>query len=56
MMEDMSDLTQAASLAADAQAGAGRNASGRNGHSRTAAGAAGGVPSIEGAVDPPCTG
>src|SRR5690348_1791084 len=49
-MEDMSDLTQAADLAADAQAGPGRNESGRNGNSRAAAGA-GGVQSIERAFD-----
>ena len=50
-MEDMSDLTQAADLAADAQVGAGRNENGRNRNSRAAAGAAGGVQSIERAFD-----
>src|SRR5690242_20046417 len=59
-MEDMSDLTQAPGLAADANAnadaegapaGAGRSESGRNGNSRATAGAAGGVQSIERAFD-----
>lgn len=53
-MEVMSDLTQAASLAAGAAgaaAAAGRSESGRNGNGRTGAGAAGGVQSIERAFD-----
>jgi IclR family transcriptional regulator, acetate operon repressor len=45
-MEVMSDLTQAADPAADAQSGPGRN-----GNGRAAAGAAGGVQSIERAFD-----